>query len=96
MQSNQYEHTEDLKYGDNQGHHIIWRCKTWKLMLCEKYILVKSRSIALNIDSHFCFQSLVQNNKLLVRKQKRVTISSSLQIGLNLNIRYWIQALFFF
>ena len=23
MQSNQYKYTEDLKYGDNQGHFII-------------------------------------------------------------------------
>ena len=25
MQSNQYKYTEDLKYGDNQGHSIILR-----------------------------------------------------------------------
>ena len=39
MQSNQYEYTESLKYGDNQGHFII----LWSL--------IKSRSIAVISDS---------------------------------------------
>ena len=44
MQSNQYEYTEDLKYGENQGHFInLW----WKKMKGK----IKSCSIALMLVS---------------------------------------------
>ena len=48
MQSNQYEDTEDLKYGDNHGHFIIFRIKKEK----SKIFHLWSNLIVLIL--HFC------------------------------------------
>ena len=39
MQSNQYESTEDLKYGDNEGHFIVLWWTKWQVKFFISQIL---------------------------------------------------------